>query len=83
MLVGGSGSDTQLGGADNDRLYGDEIINDEEAYELGESEEGTGERGDFLAGGDGYQKPETRGQKTEFLLNQGLMSEKCQMWVVR
>jgi len=53
LLVGGSGSDTQLGGADNDRLYGDEIINDEEAYELGESEEGTGERGDFLAGGDG------------------------------
>lgn len=53
-LIGGGGSDVLRGWTDDDQLYGSDQVTDLAAYILaGETQEGTGQTGDWLSGDDG------------------------------
>jgi len=52
-LIGGADSDILLGGEGDDRLYADEQISVMGAITNGDTQAGSGMKGDFLNGGDG------------------------------
>ena len=51
MVLGGTGSDLIAGQEGDDRLYAETEYTIDEAYSLGETQAGSGERGDLLDGG--------------------------------
>jgi VCBS repeat-containing protein len=53
ILIGGTGSDVLLGGAGDDRLYADDQTAVADAIANGDSQAGSGLKGDWLAGGSG------------------------------
>ncbi|MBU3907885.1 MAG: hypothetical protein KKF40_01655, partial [Gammaproteobacteria bacterium] len=52
VLLGGDGSDVLSGGAGDDRLYADSQITVAQAIANGNSQNGTGQKADWLAGGN-------------------------------
>ncbi|MCX7707476.1 MAG: putative Ig domain-containing protein [Anaerolineae bacterium] len=53
LLVGGTDSDILLGGAGDDVIYAESWVSLAQAWAEGNSQQGTGERGDWLSGNDG------------------------------
>jgi len=53
LIEGGADADVLSGGAGNDRLYADTRIDPAHAIENGNTQTGTGQKADWLAGGDG------------------------------
>lgn len=51
-LIGGEGADRLFSGTDNDRLFGESVVTLKEAIDA-DTEQGTGDRGDWLDGGSG------------------------------
>ena len=53
VIEGGAGSDVLGGGHGDDRVYANMVRTVEDAYTVGETQAGTGKRGDLLDDGDG------------------------------
>lgn len=51
-LIGGEGADRLFSGTDDDRLFGESVVTLKEAIDA-DTEQGTGDRGDWLDGGSG------------------------------